>query len=584
MKPPPALLAGARELLTFSPGRALSSLVLLLAAGITEGVSLLVFAPALHLLEDGAGNGGVVAHALTAAGIPYELGPVLLLCLALVAARASLVYFKNRCTARLHIDFADHLRERTYAALGNAQWSVTSTLRSADVEELITTGIDRVQSGIWALVLLVQAAILFVVYLGLSALASLPLTLLVGCAGIALMVALRGQRARAAALGVQVTRDRQAAFRELSTMVAGLRVTKSFGSEQVQEERFARSVADTRAGYTRYADLSALGGLYFQLAAGSLLAAAVYLGARTLALDLPTLLILIFCVARLAPYLSQLHNFAQQVLFALPAWEQLQRLRTTLEEAREPEASTSQHFTMQHQLVIDQLCFRYPGKRELALDNISLVLPAGTCTALLGVSGAGKSTLADVLLGLIPALSGSIHIDGQLLAPQSAKAWRRRVGYVPQETFLLPASVRDNLRLGDPQASDEDLWRVLDMSAATDFVRALPGRLEAQVGERGSRLSGGERQRLALARALLRKPLLLVLDEATAALDTANQHRIGEALRQLRGQVTTLLITHRHAMARLADQVVHLHAGRIGGMTQGLPDDSAAEAAEAVAP
>jgi ATP-binding cassette subfamily C protein len=194
---------------------------------------------------------------------------------------------------------------------------------------------------------------------------------------------------------------------------------------------------------------------------------------------------------------------------------------------------------------------------------VNLTLPAGSCTALIGPSGAGKSTLADILLGLITADVGAVSVDGQLLTPALARAWRAHVGYVPQETFLLPESVRTNLLLGDANADDAALWQALEAAAAAGFVRTLPRGLDSPVGERGTQLSGGERQRLALARALLRRPLLLVLDEATSALDAANQDRIGHALARLRGRVTILLIAHHSALVEQADQVVVLQAGRV---------------------
>jgi ATP-binding cassette subfamily C protein len=568
----PSLRDFAAAVVASERGAVALNLALLLLAGLTEGVSLLVFVPALQLLQDAGAQHGAVARVLGASGVPYRLGPVLLLCVALVGVRALLVYGKNRCAARLHFGFADRLRLRLYRGLGEAQWAVAGALRGADIEDMLTNGVSRVQSGVWSLLLLAQAVVLFGVYLSLSALASPTLTALVGSAGLALMLALRGQRRQAATLGARLNGDRQASFREMSALVSGLKVAKSFGRESAHAQRFANTVDATRGGYVRYADLSARSGLLFQVAAGALLGGAVYVGARQLALDLPTLLLLVFCVARLAPYLSQLQMHAQDLLFALPAWQQACTLEATLAAAREQPVSGDERFTLRRALDVEQLSVTYPGADRPALDGVTLSLPAGRCTALTGPSGAGKSTLADVLLGLIPADSGTLRIDGQTLRPALMQAWRRRVGYVQQETFLLPDSVRENLRLGDPQADDAALWQALDLAAAADFVRALPHGLDTPVGERGSRLSGGERQRLALARALLRQPLLLILDEVTASLDAVNQARIGEALDGLRGRVTILLITHRQALTRHADHTLVLEAGRLREYSPHEPD------------
>jgi len=567
----------SQELIRIQPGQTVWTLALLLATGLTEGISLLVFVPALQLLHNpDAVSGSITARALNSIGVPLSLGWVLLLCALLVAARSLLVNAKNHAAAALHIDFANQLRKRFYNALAEAHWSTTGKLRSADLEDLVTNGIGRVQSGVWALFMLTQAVILFAVYAALSMLVSPTLTVLVASAGLLMLLALRNQRRRATELGRVVTQGYKDSFRELSALVHGLKVAKSFGTEAAHTERFARSLDFLTQGSLRYAALRNQSSLYFQLAAGSLLAGTVYLGDRVLGLDLPALLVLIFCVVRLTPYLGQLQGFSQELLFSLPALQDTQALETQLLAAREQPVTNAEHFTFLSVLVAENLVFCYPGSERPALDGVSFRLPAGSCTALVGPSGAGKSTIADILLGLITPDSGNVSVDGRVLSPESARAWRQRVAYVPQETFLLPESVRANLLLGTPNATEDMLWSALEAAAAGDFVRALPQGLDTLVGERGSALSGGERQRLALARALLRQPLLLVLDEATSALDADNQERIGAALEAMRGKVTVLLIAHNPALVRRADQIVRIEQGQVVPAPDAL--DAVAEA------
>jgi ATP-binding cassette subfamily C protein len=193
---------------------------------------------------------------------------------------------------------------------------------------------------------------------------------------------------------------------------------------------------------------------------------------------------------------------------------------------------------------------------------VSLTLPARSTTALLGPSGAGKSTLADVLGGLVTPDSGEVQIDDTTLDGPARLAWRSAVAYVEQEPVLFHASIRDNLLWAVPGASEADLFAALDQASA-GFVRTLPHGLDTVVGDGGRQLSGGERQRIALARALLRRPQLLILDEPTSALDAGNEASVLAALKALRGSVTMLVIAHRGALAGLAERTIRLDGGRI---------------------
>lgn len=175
-------------------------------------------------------------------------------------------------------------------------------------------------------------------------------------------------------------------------------------------------------------------------------------------------------------------------------------------------------------------------------------------TAIVGKSGAGKSTLIDLLMGLLQPEKGQVLLDGIPLNGDNVNAWRRALSYVPQEPFLFNVSIRENLLLVEPRANEKQLWEALEFAAAAEFVKKLPQGLDTHIGDRGVRLSGGERQRLVLARAILRKPEILILDEATSALDTENEAKIQEALEQLKGTTTIIVIAHRLSTIRNADQ------------------------------
>lgn len=215
-------------------------------------------------------------------------------------------------------------------------------------------------------------------------------------------------------------------------------------------------------------------------------------------------------------------------------------------------------------IVLDSVTASYPGATTPTLRRVSLAVAPGSSVAVVGPTGAGKSTLADVILGVLPVQEGSATVGGT--SPRQAIArWPGSLAYVPQHVGLVDGSVRDNITLGLPSedVDDERCWQVLQQVRLADFLRDGREGLQTLVGEHGARLSGGQRQRLGLARALYGSPKLLVLDEATSALDAETESSIGSVLRQLHGDVTTVVIAHRLATVRDSDQVVYVSGGQI---------------------
>jgi ATP-binding cassette subfamily C protein len=197
------------------------------------------------------------------------------------------------------------------------------------------------------------------------------------------------------------------------------------------------------------------------------------------------------------------------------------------------------------------------------LDSVSIDVPAGCVTVLMGPSGAGKTTIADIMLGLYPPDRGRVAVDGVPLEEIDLRSWRRLVGYVPQDLVLFHDTILANVALGDRQIGEAEVRRALQMAGAWEFIEALPDGLRTHVGQSGAKLSGGQRQRIALARALVCRPKLLVLDEVTSALDPHTEQQICANVRQLAGEVTVLAITHRPALLEIADRRYRVEAGRV---------------------
>jgi len=215
--------------------------------------------------------------------------------------------------------------------------------------------------------------------------------------------------------------------------------------------------------------------------------------------------------------------------------------------------------TLEHGCALENVSFAF-GRKPI-LTDVSMTIPADQLTVIMGPSGIGKTTLTDLLLGLYQPAQGRVLIDGVPLSEIDLRAWRRMIGYVPQELQLLHDTIFANVALVDPTIGEDDVVHALETAGAWEFVAALPDGLMTSAGERGAQLSGGQRQRIALARALVARPRLLVCDEVTSALDPKTEAEICQNVRQLDGQLTILAITHRPAWVDVADRVYEIGPG-----------------------
>lgn len=287
-------------------------------------------------------------------------------------------------------------------------------------------------------------------------------------------------------------------------------------------------------------------------------------GARQVAAE-PALAshLLSFLTASLLLYapLKSLSATFGQVVTGLAAAERLFELTGTGAEVSERDAGPPLS-PLSRALAFEDARARYPDGR-LALSGLTLELKAGETLALVGPSGGGKSSILAALLGFLPLEGGRLTWDGRPLEGSDAPRLREQVAWVPQEPVLFTGTIAENLRMADPHADEASLWQALTDAGADDFVRTLPDKLHSQVGERGAMLSGGQRQRLAIARAFLARPSVLLLDEPTSALDAQSEALVQVGLDRLREGCTTLLIAHRLATAERADRVAVIEAGAV---------------------
>ena len=348
--------------------------------------------------------------------------------------------------------------------------------------------------------------------------------------------------------------------------LSGIRQIRSFAREEDQHRRFNRVSDELRRATLVVMKVWAAYNPSMYLIGTLGVIVTVLVGTRAVldgSLQLGSLGAFLLLTGYLYEPVGKLHQLNQLLQAGRAAGE---RVFEIMDEAVEPGwLTTGSTSSIAGDLRYEDVSFSYRDDGRLALNAISFHARPGETIALVGTTGAGKSTLA----GLLPRFyelsqsGGKIFVDGKEIRDYNIRALRENIGVVTQESFLFNGTIRENLLMGKPTATDEELWRAVDAANARTFIERLPERLESVVGERGVKLSVGEKQRLSIARALLKDPPILILDEATASVDTATERLIQEALEHLMANRTSIVIAHRLSTIVHADQILVLDHGRI---------------------
>ena len=289
---------------------------------------------------------------------------------------------------------------------------------------------------------------------------------------------------------------------------------------------------------------------------------------------LPTLGLYAFAGVRLFPAMQQIYYEMATVRFSKPLFDSMYRELTAQPGRPDDGASATGVLHLESSLELSDVCYRYPNASRNALDGLTLTIPARTTVGFVGGTGAGKTTAIDVVMGLIRPASGALRVDGVVIDETNARAWRRSLGYVPQQIYLADDTIAANIAFGVPPEEIDmaAVERAAQIAELHRFIRSdLPQGYATHVGERGVRLSGGQRQRIGIARALYRDPDVLVLDEATSALDNLTEQAVMDALRNLGRTKTVIIIAHRLTTVRHCDEIFLMDRGGISA--RGTYDD-----------
>ena len=537
-----------------------------------QGIGLLMLIPLLGLTgfigSDAAPDTIVVTvqNFFNSLGLDYSLTTVLFFFFLILASEALFTRYRAIVLNTLQLEFVDHLRIRLYRAIGHASWQFHSHHHSADSVHLLDEVVDDIGQGTYSALQLFVIITQAIVYLLVSVKISVTMTVLMIITGLLLYGMVIPINRRVFRHGQRSVEASKTLYRTMAEFFAGLKLAKSYNRTDNHIDEFDKATRSLRTEQKALVGSTTSAQMWLRIFTVALLSLFVYLALEVYSMGADHLILLIILANRLYQAMSSGQNNWQYILQMLPSYETYNRAVDDFDKHAETVSNSDEHVpTLQENITLKSVCFNYTDEpQQAALTNINISIPARQTTAISGPSGAGKSTLADILMGILSPDAGKLLVDEMELTPELLSAWREHVAYVPQDVYLFHGSIRSNLNWACKlDQAEEDLWAALDAAAAGEFVRQLSNGLDSTVGERGQRLSGGERQRIALARAILKKPDVLILDEATSALDMENERKIQEALNSLHGNMTIILIAHRESTLKQADQVIELDKGRV---------------------
>jgi ATP-binding cassette subfamily C protein len=542
--------------------------LLVAAAAVLDGFGVLLLVPILSVVvEAGAGgaHSGLVSRTLRGLGAVEPMQQLALLVAVFVAVsilRGITLYARDMALGNLQTGFIVSERNRAMQALAGAPWNRVVGLRHAKVTNVITNEITRLSSASYFMVQGIVLTAMLVIQTGIAfslapTLAALAVGLL-ALGGVAFLMTQGATRQ----LGSSVVAAGQAMMANAAGLLSGLKTAVAQNAQASFVAEFETIQRNIREYQLQFQRRQARGRMIFAFVTSLLGAVVVLAGFGLMQITPAVLITLVLVFGRMSGPAMQLYQAGQQFVFALPSFESVRGLEAEL-RGNDTGSGAAPAPPPPGPIEVIDASYAHPGGR--GVRGATLTIPAGAFVGFAGASGAGKTTLVDMIAGLLTPQSGEVRVGGAPLEGGVLAGWGDSIAYVSQEGFLFHDTARRNLTWSNPDASDSAIAEALALAGATDIVARMEHGLETVIGERGTLLSGGERQRLGLARAFLRKPRLLVLDEAANAIDAPAEAALLDRLAALTPRPTILMISHREESLKWCDRIVRVEDGAVIG-------------------
>ncbi len=545
-------------------------IVLTILVGALEALGMGLLVPLIESIGVGneSGNFAWVRTSIEKIGLPFSLPSVLGFFFAIQLIRSITQYFHTTRVIYLQNLLLCDIRTTVFKKFMRSSWTHALGSDTGEHVNLLINEARQVGALFLNTCMLISQTLVILAYLAITFTLSPQLTL-----GIFLLVGisffvLKPIYKKALDHGNSVVESRTALQSAANEHLANGKLIRSMNIVPWSISTFTNASRSVLDFTYRIGKGPPLVKLLFEPVAIGLLCGIIYTAVSILNTPFSSLAVMVLIFVRILPQISQIQEKAHAIVSLAPALDSIDKHSKAASEAKIRKGEKKLN-SIQSQIEFENISFKY-GEKSI-LSEISFSIPAKKTVAFIGSSGSGKTTIVDLIVGLLEPQEGDITYDSVTQKKLDYPSFRTRVGYVSQDTQMFNLSLRENLVLDAKDISDSEIWDALKLAKADDFVRQMEEQLETKVGDHGIRMSGGQRQRIALARALLRKPSLLILDEATSALDYDSESQIQSAIHYLSGKLTIVIIAHRLRTIKDADIIFQLDAGRI--ISQGSYSD-----------
>lgn len=555
-----------RELMRRQP-RFLSVVAPLLAlTSVLDAVPLIGFAPIIDLLIhpalDQASPATLkITSAIARTGLSPTLPVVASLFVSLLILKSLVAVGSQLVVTRINFSLTKTTMSRVLSRFMGAGWPFFTRNDCGTLGNTLMRETEKVTIAFESTAGILANTLRLAAYLVVALLLSWKLTVLtLGLLGLALLpFYLLGRLSYG--IGARHTAMANEFQGSVVETLSAAKLILGFGNQQKSLAKIQESLGPYLKSSVQWVMVRAVSPLAFEPLGFMMALTILYVGLTRFSIPLSSLFILLYILKTSSGLAIGVMNEKNRLENVAPALEQIDRLESEALLMAQPTGKRPFE-RLEREISFEDVRFSYPDHGE-TLKGLSVTIPKGRMTALVGRSGSGKTTFIDLLLGFYQPQAGRIAVDGAPLGELDVLAWRRRIGFVPQDPFLFRATIRENLLWANSAATPREIEEACAAANASEFIDQLPQGLDTVVGDRGVRLSGGQRQRVALARTLLRKPELLILDEATSALDSHSELLIQKSVEKLSRSVTVVAIAHRLSTIKMADRIYVLDKGAV---------------------